>query len=253
MVNPRPSTQVKSAGRVLQVLEHFAGSRSPATVKEISERLGMPQSSTSVLLASMEAGGYLAYETATRQYRPTIRVMLLGAWMHDELFGEGSIISMMTSLRRRPRQSVMLGLRQGLFVRYLLSLRSAEPLSSINPTGTLGPVCISAIGKVLLADESDRALALLARRANMEVDNPANCVRIPEWLGEMRKVKETGWAECRNYPYEGIGGVAIKLPAMANHPPLAISLGVTMQRLGSERESLIEQLCKARAQFAGTA
>ena len=41
---------VKSAHRAMELLEFFAQGRRPASVKEISQTLGYPQSSTSVLL-----------------------------------------------------------------------------------------------------------------------------------------------------------------------------------------------------------
>ena len=78
---------VKSAQRVLEVLEYFAATRDPATVAEVSRQLAFPQSSTSMLLSSLETLGYLTYDADDRTFRPTVRVMLLGSWIQDELFG----------------------------------------------------------------------------------------------------------------------------------------------------------------------
>ena len=49
---------VKSAERAMALLEFFAEWRRPATVKEVSQSLGWPQSSTSMLLASLAEAGY---------------------------------------------------------------------------------------------------------------------------------------------------------------------------------------------------
>ena len=50
---------VKSADRVFDLLELFERVRRPLRVGEIAERLGVPQSSVSMLLRTMVARGYM--------------------------------------------------------------------------------------------------------------------------------------------------------------------------------------------------
>jgi DNA-binding IclR family transcriptional regulator len=57
------SPTVKSAHRVLEVLEYFAQGSGKATVMQIANDLAYPQSSTSVLLASLAKLGYLRFES----------------------------------------------------------------------------------------------------------------------------------------------------------------------------------------------
>ena len=59
---------VKSAGRVLQILEFFDDVRREASVIEICTTLGYPQSSTSALLHSLVVMGFLSYNPATRAW-----------------------------------------------------------------------------------------------------------------------------------------------------------------------------------------
>lgn len=47
--------------------------------------------------------------------------------MHDELFGEGSLVSAMEVLRRKTGRTVMIGMRQGTRVRLILASRSIVP------------------------------------------------------------------------------------------------------------------------------
>ncbi|MSQ20016.1 MAG: hypothetical protein EXR39_10780 [Betaproteobacteria bacterium] len=76
---------VKSAARVLEVFEYFARRRTPATVGEVCNALGYPQSSTSVLLKSMFTLGYLSYDQGSRRYSPSVKVAMLGEWIPEEL------------------------------------------------------------------------------------------------------------------------------------------------------------------------
>src|SRR5690349_21704846 len=76
----RPSV-VKSAGRVLEILEFFDEIRREASEAEIAHKLAYPQSSTSALLKSLTRLGYLDYDAASRTYLPSPRVALLGTWL----------------------------------------------------------------------------------------------------------------------------------------------------------------------------
>ena len=79
---------VKSAQRVLELLEFFAEWRRPASVKEICQSLGYPQSSTSVLLKSLTESGYFDHELRTGMYVPNVRMALATAWIEEHLFSE---------------------------------------------------------------------------------------------------------------------------------------------------------------------
>src|SRR5439155_290487 len=89
---------VKSAGRVLQILELFDELQREARVSEIAERLGFPQSSTSMLLKSLAQLGYLDYDPGSRTFLPSPRVALLGAWLDKGPVRDGSLVRMLEHL-----------------------------------------------------------------------------------------------------------------------------------------------------------
>ena len=66
------SAAIKSAQRTLAVLEYFQTHRRAAAVGEIAAALGMPQSSTSMLLKSLLSLGYLEYTASSRRVAPPI-------------------------------------------------------------------------------------------------------------------------------------------------------------------------------------
>src|SRR5271166_373165 len=110
---------IKSAERVLHVLEFFDSSRTKATVMEISRQLGYPQSSTSELLRCLVKMGYLNYDRYRRTYEPTARVPLLGAWVQPGLFRQGHLLPMLDEVSRACAQTVTLSSAVGLDVHYI--------------------------------------------------------------------------------------------------------------------------------------
>src|SRR3546814_3014450 len=98
---------VKSAGRVLRILEYFDSVQREACVSEISRTLKWPQSSTSVLLKSLVSLGYLQNDRFRRTYRPTRRVCLLGNWVDPALVRQGALLMQADELARRTHKTVI--------------------------------------------------------------------------------------------------------------------------------------------------
>ena len=243
------SPTVKSARRVLEVLEYFAEHRRPATVTEIGTQLGYPQSSASVLLASLVEQGYLMLDRATRTYRPTLRVMLLGAWMHDELFGEGSLVSELDKLRRRTRCTVMVGVRQEIHSRFMVVLWGRKHWAPRYAAGSLLAVPRSAMARVLLAGSSAEEIGRIVRRANAELADPAERCSVAAFLRDVELFRRRGWAETLDYPKPGLGALAVALPPLPGHPPMALALGTAKADLLERRQDLVSAMHEAFARL----
>lgn len=236
---------VKSAQRTLEVLELFAGSHRAATVAEVSRELGYPQSSTSILLQDLARLGYLEHEAETRAYRPTLRVMLLGGWMQDRLLGEGSLLRRMEALRARHDVTVLIGMQAGAMVRYILTLRRPAAGLSMR-AGMTRPIGRAAVGKALLMQMSEAEAARILRRANAEEADPARHVQVSTIVEDLRLSRQRGWAESRGAVVAGQNVIAMPLPRLADHPPLAIGLGTAASEVERRRDSLVAALGEVR-------
>src|SRR5262245_9190868 len=106
--------KIKSAQRVLEVLEYFNSERQRGTVMDIARTYGYPQSSTSELLSCLVALGYLRLDLRARTYRPSARVAMLGSWVQPDLFRHGAALTLMDELAGDVGATVMLASRVGL-------------------------------------------------------------------------------------------------------------------------------------------
>ena len=119
-----PDGVVKSARRVLEILEYFDDMQRPATVMEVAGALDYPQSSTSALLRSLARLGYLNHDSRARTYVSTVRTALLGSWVNAEFVRGGPVIEMMQELNRRTGDNVVLAVRNGLQCQYVHVLQA---------------------------------------------------------------------------------------------------------------------------------
>lgn len=250
--NTKDGATIKSARRVLEVLEYFAQGIRKATVMQVANALAYPQSSTSVLLGSLAKLGYLRFDPADRSYAPTLRVMLLGSWLQDELFGQGSLVAIMERLRQRTGQTVMIGLRQGIHVRFIFSLQGKDAQALRYPVGVLRPVCRSAVGKMLLSMLPDAQVLGIARHANAEERDPANRVATGALLDELAAIRERGWAMTVDYPQPNRATLAVALPEMSGQPAMAITVGARKATMLSKQDQFMAELTAACRNLART-
>ena len=141
---------VKSAVRVIEILEFFEAERRALKVSEIVEGLRMPQSSVSTLMKTLAAQGYVEFDPETRRYRPAPRLAFLGHWA---LGGPGNIEqvqNLMRALAEQTEESVLLGGQKGLFMQYLSIIESPHNLRFSLRPGLVRPLHGSGIGIMLL-------------------------------------------------------------------------------------------------------
>lgn len=233
---------VKSAKRVLEIFEHFAEKHEPATVGELASRLGYPQSSTSVLLKSLLALGYLQYDASARTYRPTLRVMLLGSWVHDEILGQSSVMARLEKLHQEFGHSVIVGMLQGIHVRYVVTLCGEQSGLPEFPTGTLRPACRAAVGKILLARRDNAEVSLIVRRTNAQEADPRYRQPEQQVLNDIAQCRQRGWAESRGGVVLGRNVIAVALPPIPGQPEFALGLGGPESLMEKQRDRIIERL-----------
>jgi len=233
---------VKSAQRVLELLEFFAEWRRGATVNEICQSLGYPQSSTSILMKCLNESGYFDHDKRTGMYTPNVRLALATAWIGEHLFSERSLLGLMEQILDGCGHTVMIGTQQGVHVRYLHVLQATRAERFTAKIGSLRPLFRSAPGKMLLTTKSEREVALLLRRANgLETDAR---LRMEEGQVQMERERalKDGFAMSLGTSVPGAAGLAILLPVPRGHEPMTLSLGGPMKEIQRDRVKLVQLL-----------
>lgn len=239
---PVDGTIVKSAGRVLEVFEYFAAQQCPVNVTDVTKALGYPQSSTSVLLKSLTHLGYLEYDQATRCYVPTLRIALLGSWIQDSFFRRDNLLDLMQALGQKVKGSVIVGLQNGIFAQYIMMLDARGSTPILLPTGSLRPLCRSAIGRMLLTTKRDGDIVGILRRSNVQETQAQNRMSQRALLSEVELCRQRGYAFTEGTMTPGHGVIAVLLPTTPGHAPMAMGIGGTIAQLRKSRERILDQL-----------
>lgn len=236
-----PEGVVKSAGRVLQILEYYDEIQRPANVVEIAEMLKLPQSSTSALLRSLVAMGYLYFDRMARTYIPSCRVALLGNWVNHPLFMGGSALQCMEDLRQRTGDAVVLAIRTGVWAQYIHVLQATSMARLQVTRGALRPLAASGTGYALLATLPDTEVKKITHRINAEARTiqtaPVNNELLLPTLAEVRRL---GYAFTTDLVTPGGAVLAMALPVTDGGQALVVGLAGISEVQKKRRAELIE-------------
>jgi DNA-binding IclR family transcriptional regulator len=237
---------VGSLHRSLEVLELFAVEQRPLTVGEVAERLGYPQSSTSVLLHGLSDLGYLQHDRHGRTYLPTLRVSFLGMWVHQSVLAQGSLLDFMEGLASRSGHVAMLGMQNGIHAQYIHIVSARTSRVGLKP-GLLRPICRSAVGKVLLSTMDDEQVLRIVRNVNAtDLDFPTP-VDGKSLLNEIEECRRTGFAFSEDSVTQGSSVIAARVPVDVGNQPLAVGIGVHTWQRAELQDSIMQLLLEALA------
>lgn len=256
VVDPGPVTPalVKSAGRVLQILEFFDEIQRDAKVQEIATRLNFPQSSTSVLLKCLVQMGYLDHDKVNRSFIPSPRVALMGTWIDKGPVRNGNLIRMMEDLAARTGETVMLAARNGIHAHYIRVIQTKRATRFHVPQDSRRPVVWSATGFALLSLESDSLIQGLCRRANGEAGAGQPIIDYKRTLAAVAQTRRDGFFISKELVTPGTAAISIALPQGIDwhERPLAIGLSGPLQNFAGREMALVQMMRDCVAQYLKT-
>jgi DNA-binding IclR family transcriptional regulator len=243
---------VKSAQRVLEVLEYFDNEKTSASVTDISRALSYPQSSTSVLLRCLRELGFLYYNRAHRTYRPTARAALLGCWADNGNYRGGKVLSLVDALEERFGETVVVSCGQVDYaVHHLYVARGSAPGSIAIQKGKSGPTLHSIQGELILASYPDQQIRLALHRLNAEEEDPKYRFNITTKLSEMQALRQRGWAISQCPEADGTGSVAIMIPRHNGGGRMIVSIFANFEMIEERGKEIMEEMRQARDDIFG--
>lgn len=228
-LGPAPAA-VKSAARAFRIVEFFDEVRRAARANELAERLGYPQSSTSLLLNSLVRLGYLDFNPATHAYMPSIRTAVLATWRDTGVFSDGSMLAALKGLASRTGIAGCLSARKGVFVRYLHVVQSFGPGDMHITLAARRYAAQSAAGIVLLARLNDREIRDLVHRTRAETDDAVRDLTLAAVIRRVGHAREQGYFRSSGLVAPNIGAIAMALPTAVTGGWQDMSISVAGQR-----------------------
>ena len=231
-------SDVKSAGRVLELLELFCDVRGALGVSDVSRRLAIPKSSAQGLLATLATRGYLERLGSAYVLPDGLRD---GRWLGG---ARARLVRLaqpaMDRMARESGESVFLGvMTDDLDIQYLAKAISAAELrydASLEPRR---PAYSTTIGLLFLAHMGEEALADYFARVRLRPLTDRTITDQQMLRRLLQRVRRQGYAELRDTNNTGVSGVSAPVFGPSGALVAGLNLGAPTQRFADARDRLV--------------
>ena len=165
----RGAVKVKSADRVLDILELYIGKQGSYSLTEISKILSTPPSSTHQILQNMLARGYLEMDETGKQFLLGYKLFeirtdyMKNTDLKSEFYRIARVISSDIN------EIVSLAIRSADKVLYIAETQSQQPMRVTANIGCVLPLYASASGKLFLTQLSNEEIDALYPEEELEM------------------------------------------------------------------------------------
>jgi DNA-binding IclR family transcriptional regulator len=242
------SDTVRSAARVLDLLEYLSGQESGAPLSESCEALGLPKSSTLMLLRTLLVRGYVVRDQADRyRLNETFRRHGFGWGGHRYARLIALAEPVMEQLCAEVGESVLLGAPERGVVKLLSKVVAQQPIRYDVELSTTMPFYGSAMGRVLMAYSSEEQREAMLRASPRVKLTPLTETRIEVLRKIVAAVGEAGIAVIEEE--FALGGTGIAAPIFSPDGSILASLdiGCVSPRFPMKRAVILEALPRAAA------
>jgi IclR family acetate operon transcriptional repressor len=244
---PGGATNVKSAIRTLDIIEHVVAQGRPLVANDIAAALAIPVSSLSYLLATLVERQYLKRDG--RRYLPGPGLQRLQARASLPLAEQ--VAPIVRGLRRQLDETVSFFVRTGWEVEAIATETSEQALRYAVAKGSRAPLHAMAAGKALLATLSAEDFVNYLATCERRRFTPRTITDAAALRAQVDEIARTGIARTDEEYTPGIVGIArvVRGPDQAIG---ALAVAVPKVRYGSEADArVVKLLAKAAATLEG--
>ena len=233
----------RSSLRALEIFEAFRDARRPLSLSEVARLTNMPVSTCHGVFRALEQRGYLYFGAGGRDAYPTRRLWDLAHEINTHDPVARRLESSLAQLRDEVDETVILGVRHGDTVLYLLVLESAKAIRYSSQAGEHKPLHSSAIGKVMLGAMEPDELDTWARSADLRKITDRTIVSPTRLKTEIGEARARGYYVTHGENVSDV--VAIAAPLRIGTATFGVAIAGPLQRLVDREAMMAKKLVRA--------
>jgi len=241
---------VKSADRVLDILQLLARQGSALSHHEIGTALGIPKSSLTQLLRNLVARGFLALDALQGTYSlgPAVFELVRGSGAREGLTAHARPI--VDWLAKSLGEATSFSVLHDDEVERVCVAESRSPLSYRMAVGDSFPLYSTSAGKVILAAMPPARRNTYLRDLQLEAHTPATVKSLSDLRRQLEAAQSTQIAYSRGEHTPGVVGIAIAVFSGDPESPSAFNVVVPEVRFTDAFDTRCrELLVRARERF----
>ncbi|MDQ6524264.1 IclR family transcriptional regulator [Nocardioides sp. LHD-245] len=242
---------VKSADRVLQILDLLTEHPDGLTLTEIQRAMDFPKSSTFGLVNTMAVRGFVQQDPNTRKYAVGIRLWQAGQSYLTATSLEQLALPYMTAVRDALNETVQLAILDGTDNVYIGKVDPDQQLRLASHVGARLPAYATGLGKALLSLLPDEEVRRRFDGVAFTPYTERSLHSVDELIAVLGEIRARGYAEDDAEYTEGVYCIAFPLKPSRDYGLASISVSVPHVRRSDDLTArTIESLRHATVQIS---
>lgn len=239
---------VKSAARVLDILELLSRSDEPMALRELVAALALPKSSAHALMQTLQARGYVERDAADR-YALIGSLRQSAGWIGGPEAHLAAVARpVMERLRDELDESVFLGVRAGRGdVKVIAKSVSRAQIRYDSVDPGLRPAYCTGMGRILLAYWDKKSVDAYLLRTRLRAYTPRTVIDAAKLRAILAKVAKDGYAILEEEYV--LGGSATAAPVFGGDGTViaALNVGTVSARYPAAKSKIVAGVVRAAA------
>jgi IclR family pca regulon transcriptional regulator len=223
---------VRALARGLAVLETFDADHVTMTLSEVSDRVALSRGSTRRLLLTLAQLGYVGMAGSRFSLRP--RVLRLGYGYLSALPVWTAARPIVEAVARETGESCSVAVLDGTDIVYVVRAAARRIVNDYLAIGTRLPAYATSMGKVLLADLSERDLARYFEVERLERITSTTLTDPDALRRALAEARQRGWAVNDEEIESDLRSIAVGIPGPQGLAA-AVNISVRASRIPVER------------------
>ncbi len=235
---------VKSADRVMQILEAIGSSEEGKTHGELSSTLHIPKSSLSLLLANLVDREYLSLSGTDRRYALGPQVLVLASRYLSSLDIVQLGQPVLKKITRAIDESAEIAIKRGHEIIIISKEDRSQPLSRMIQLGDRAPIYATAAGKAILAHLSDDEIDQYISSVELTAITKATITDPDVLWRQLYAIRSGALARSNEELHEGITALACPVFDLYGSVVASMVLPIPTIRFTPEKEENAEKILR---------
>ncbi|WP_059102951.1 IclR family transcriptional regulator [Shouchella shacheensis] len=235
---------VKSAVRVLHIFQELSHYPDGRTVKEISESLNIPQSSTFQLINTLLNEGYVTLLPGTKRYKLGVKLIQLGTVAMDQFNLSQLSEPFLRVLMEAVQETVFMATLAKDELVYISKINNNRSIQTTARPGYPKPLYCTGLGKAFLTFLPETQRRELIENLTLAPVTANTITEKDELEVQLAASKERGYAIDDEENEEGLYCLAAPIYGPTGTMQAAISVAGPKERMLKQRPFIIEELTK---------
>ncbi|MFC7392234.1 IclR family transcriptional regulator [Scopulibacillus cellulosilyticus] len=235
---------IQAVERALNILDLFDEYSTELKITEISERLLLNKSTVHSLLKTLQKHGYIEQNAENGKYKLGMKLFERGNFVVHNLDIRSVAKKYLLELSKQTGHTLHLVILDGKEGVYIDKVEGSSGIVFYSRIGRRAPVHSTGVGKTLLAFRKEEELNVILDGYVFNKQTPKTITNKEEFLDELKKIKEKGYAIDNEENEPGICCVAVPVRNHTGEVVAAISISMPTPQLNAEEMKRIVPMMK---------